>query len=189
MTMRTLEQGGNISQVVYSSNFIVAGSWDNTVRIFDPTTFECKKTMKHESGVSSVAVSPDESWIVSGSYDSTLKVWDPSSGQCLRTLTGHTGAARRRRPVEPRGRLLVDAATGAGLVRRRPVEGPCRLRVERQHAQGVGRCRGEDGTSGCPAPDSEEFRRASHRRVPLGPLVCFVSAFPRRVGTGCNLLV
>ena len=73
-------------------------------------------------------------------------------------------------------RSLVDAARRAGRVRRRPVERPRRVRVARLHAQGVGRCRGEDGTSGCPPPDSEEFRRASHRRVPLGPLVCFVSA-------------
>ena len=65
---------------------------------------------------------------------------------------------------------------GAGPMRRRPAERPRRVRVGRPHAQGVGRCRGEDGASACPAPDSEEFRRASHRRVPLGPLVCFVSA-------------
>ena len=36
-------------------------------------------------------------------------------------------------------RSLVDAATGAGLLRRRPVERPRRVRVVRQHAQGVGR--------------------------------------------------
>ena len=127
--------------------------------------------------------------VVSGSRDNTLKVWDVSSGRCLCTLTGHTNSALRRRPVDTTRRLLADAVTGAGLLRRRAVERPHRVRVVRQHAQGVGRCRGEDGTSACPAPDSEEFRRASHRRVPLGLLVCFVSAFPRRVGTGSNLLV
>ena len=49
--------------------------------------------------------------VVSGSGDWTLKVWDVSSGECLRTLTGHTRGARRRRPVAPRGRSLLDAAT------------------------------------------------------------------------------
>ena len=39
--------------------------------------------------------------VISGG-DNKLKVWDVTSGQCLRTLTGHTGTARRRRPVEPR---------------------------------------------------------------------------------------
>ena len=42
------------------------------------------------------------SCVVSGSQDCTLKLWDASSGACLRTLTGHTGYARRRRPVERR---------------------------------------------------------------------------------------
>ena len=41
-------------------------------------------------------------YIVSGSWDRTLKVWDASSGECLQTLRGHTGVARRRRPVERR---------------------------------------------------------------------------------------
>ena len=36
-------------------------------------------------------------------------------------------------------RSLIDAATGAGLVRRRPPERPRRVRLVGQHAQGVGR--------------------------------------------------
>ena len=39
--------------------------------------------------------------VVSGSLDRTLKVWDLSTGDCRQTLNGHTGSARRRRPVEP----------------------------------------------------------------------------------------
>ena len=77
--------------------------------------------------------------VVSGSDDDTLKVWDVSSGLCLRTLTRRTNnSARRRRPVEPRGRSLVDAR-GAGRLRQRPRERPRRVRVERLDAQGVGR--------------------------------------------------
>ena len=83
--------------------------------------------------------------VVSGSTDSRLKVWTyrPNLNyleQCLHTLTGHTSYARRRRPVKPHGRLLVDAARGAGgHVRRRPVERQHRVRVERPHAHDVGR--------------------------------------------------
>ena len=58
---------------------------------------------------------------------------------CAATLRGHTNYARRRRPVEPKRRSLVDATTGAGLVRRRPVERPRRVRVVGRHAQGLGR--------------------------------------------------
>ena len=70
-------------------------------------------------------------------------------------------------------------ARGAGQVRHRPRERPRRVRVGRPHAQGVGGCREEDGASGCPAPFTQnecQDGRASHRRVPLAMLVCFVSA-------------
>ena len=85
-----------------------------------------------------VAALPD-GHVVSGSRDDKLKVWDASSGRRLRTLTGHTGAARRRRPVDTTRRLLVDAATGTGSERRCPFERQHRVRVGRQHAQSVGR--------------------------------------------------
>ena len=88
--------------------------------------------------VNSVAALPD-GHVVSGSRDDKLKVWDASSGRRLRTLTGHTGAARRRRPVDTTRRLLVDAATGTGSERRCPFERQHRVRVGRQHAQSVGR--------------------------------------------------
>ena len=190
--------------VLSNGNIVSGGSWDRMLKVWNVLTGTCLQTLSgHMGGVrhrrpieprADCSPTPRRAqvWcvavlshgrVVSGSGDGALKVWDATSGSCLQTLTGHTDRARRRRPVKPRGRLLVDAATGAGLVRRRPAERRRRLRVGRQHAQGVGRCRGEDGTSGCRAPDSEEFRWTSHRRVPLGLLVCFV---PRRVGAGCN---
>ena len=152
--------------------YIVSGSWDRTLKVWDASSGECLQTLRGHTGVARrrrpverrvdrsstprraqvlcVAVLPNGR-VVSGSDDNTLKVWDVSSGQCLQTLRGHTDRVRRRRPVKPHGRLLVDAARGAGLVRRRPVERPRRVRVIRRHAQGLGRlC--EDGTSGCPAP-------------------------------------
>ena len=51
----------------------------------------------------------------------------------------HVPGAAPGSSLTRRVRSLVDAATGAGLVRRRPVERPRRVRVVRQHAQGVGR--------------------------------------------------
>jgi len=70
----------------------------------------------------------------------------PASGRCAGTRDGRAAASRRTTR-----RSLVDAATGTGPMRRRhPVERHRRVRVGRPHAQGVGRCRGEDGASGCP---------------------------------------
>ena len=143
-----------------SKDRVVSGSRDNTLKVWDASNGECLQTLSGHTDwarrrrpvdttrrslvdaaraqVVCVAVLPNGR-IVSGSDDRTLKVWDASSGECLRTLTGHTYGARRRRPVEPSGRSLVDAARGAGHVRRRPVERPRRVRVGRRHAQGVGR--------------------------------------------------
>ena len=88
-----------------------------------------------------VAALPNGS-VVSGSADRTLKVWDVSSERCRQTLTGHTDWARRRRPVEPRRRSLVDAARGAGQLCRCPPERPRCVRVVGPQAQGVGRVEG-----------------------------------------------
>ncbi|MBD2543577.1 TIR domain-containing protein [Planktothricoides raciborskii] len=43
----------------------------------------------HESGVRSVAISPDGSKIVSGSYDNTIRLWDINSGSELAVFKGH----------------------------------------------------------------------------------------------------
>ena len=103
--------------------YIVSGSWDRTLKVWDASSGECLQTLRGHTGVARrrrpverrvdrsstprraqvlcVAVLPNGR-VVSGSRDNTLKVWDASSGECLQTLRGHTGVARRRRPVERR---------------------------------------------------------------------------------------
>ena len=144
---------------VLSNGRVVSGSGDWTLKVWDVSSGECLRTLTgHTRGarrrrpveprvdrsstprraqVVCVAVLSN-GHVVSGSSDDTLKVWDPSTGDCLGTLSGHYGSVRRRRPVAPRGRSLVDAVRGAGLVRRRPAERPRRVRVGGPHAQGVG---------------------------------------------------
>ena len=69
------------------------GAWDET---------RCLRTLRgHSYQVRVVAVLEGDR-IVSASVDHTLKVWSLTSGECLQTLRGHTGVARRRRPVERR---------------------------------------------------------------------------------------
>ena len=48
---------------------------------------KAEKQSAHNSGVYSVAFSPDGKSIVSGSYDKTLKVWDAGAPNPARTLT------------------------------------------------------------------------------------------------------
>ena len=57
--------------------YIVSGSSDKTIKIWDIKTAECLNTLKgHSNYVSSVTISPDGKYIVSGSYDGTIKIWD-----------------------------------------------------------------------------------------------------------------
>ena len=70
--------------------YIVSGSIDKTIKIWDIKTGECLKTLEgHSLSVESVAISLDGKYIVSGSRDTTIKIWDIKTGECLNTLEGH----------------------------------------------------------------------------------------------------
>ena len=63
------------------------------MRLWDASSGEALAVLRgHESGVLSVAFSPDGSRIASGSYDKTVRLWDASSGQELAVLRGHEGS-------------------------------------------------------------------------------------------------
>ncbi len=48
----------------------------------------------HTDGVSSVAISPDNSLLASGSNDNSIIIWDVQTGEHQLTLSGHTDAVR-----------------------------------------------------------------------------------------------
>lgn len=71
--------------------WIVSGSADATLRIWDFDSGECLQSLSgHTSGIKAVAVTSDGKWVVSGSEDQTVRVWDPITGECVRVLRGHT---------------------------------------------------------------------------------------------------
>ncbi|WP_416211062.1 WD40 repeat domain-containing protein, partial [Frankia sp. Cr2] len=74
---------------------LASGSFDDTVRIWDPITGATLQTLTGHTGpVVSVAwaTSPDGRLLLaSGSADATVRVWDPITGHILQTLTGRTG--------------------------------------------------------------------------------------------------
>ncbi|NTW70545.1 MAG: TIR domain-containing protein, partial [Chlorobiaceae bacterium] len=76
----------------HDNRFILSGSLDNTLKVWDSETGNCIRTFTGHSGwVNSCAFSHDNRFILSGSYDKTLKVWDAETGNCIRTFTGHSG--------------------------------------------------------------------------------------------------
>ena len=71
--------------------YIISGSEDNTIKLWELVTGKEVRTFKGHSGwVWCVDFSPDGKYIISGSYDYTLKLWETATGREIRTFKGHT---------------------------------------------------------------------------------------------------
>ena len=87
------EHSYSVNSVSYSPDgqYIVSGSYDNTIKIWNSKTGAFLYTLKgHNSTVESVCYSPDGQYIVSGSRDNMIKVWNSKTGALLHTLQGHS---------------------------------------------------------------------------------------------------
>lgn len=64
---------------------------DKTVRLWDASTGECRKTLQgHTHHVFCVAYSPTGGLLISGGWDETIRVWDAKRGTALRTIPAHS---------------------------------------------------------------------------------------------------
>ena len=71
--------------------YIVSGSRDNTVRLWDRESGkEIRTFLGHSGPVKSVAISTDGRYIVSGSEDCSVKIWDIKTERLLATMIGFT---------------------------------------------------------------------------------------------------
>ncbi|PPK73917.1 WD40 repeat protein [Methylobacter tundripaludum] len=105
---------GTVAAIAYSPNgkFIVSGSYDKTLRLWDAKTGEpVGEPLKgHQAGVSSVAFSPDGKLIVSGSYDKTLRLWDAKTGDPLGKLVKGHSAGISSVAFSPDGERIVSGS-------------------------------------------------------------------------------
>ncbi|HIM35617.1 MAG TPA: hypothetical protein EYM33_08805 [Pseudomonadales bacterium] len=69
--------------------WIVSGSDDQTLRVWDLKTGNSRTLRKYDSAVTAVAFSRDGKCIAGGTYDGELQVCDSQSGKVLLQLTGH----------------------------------------------------------------------------------------------------
>ncbi|MGK7873162.1 MAG: WD40 repeat domain-containing protein [Xenococcaceae cyanobacterium] len=87
---------------------LASGSVDQMVRLWDPRTGQCLRTLQgHSNWIRAVAWSPDGRTLASGSTDQTIKLWNPLTGQCLRTLEGK-GDAVWSVTWSPDGQILAS---------------------------------------------------------------------------------
>ena len=87
------------------------GSWDTTIRLWNPHTGEQLQTLTgHTRSLLSVSFSPDGSTIASGSRDNTIRLWNPHTGEHLQTLTGHTRSVNSV-AFSPDGNKIASASS------------------------------------------------------------------------------
>jgi len=78
-----------VGSVAFSPDLklVASGSYDKTVKLWDPATGACTQTLKgHSDNVNSVTFSPNSKLVASGSDDKTVKLWDLTTGACTQTL-------------------------------------------------------------------------------------------------------
>lgn len=60
----------------YDGNFILSGSYDRTLKIWNAKTGECLRSIPYyNAAINSVCLSSDNLWAVSGGWDNTVSLW------------------------------------------------------------------------------------------------------------------
>ncbi|MHA1534254.1 MAG: WD40 repeat domain-containing protein, partial [Promethearchaeota archaeon] len=75
----------------HKGDYIVSGSKDNTLKIWDFLTGNLLRTIEaHDHSILAVAVSMDDNYIYSSSSDNLIKVWGLKRGHFINELREHT---------------------------------------------------------------------------------------------------
>ncbi|MBI2438167.1 MAG: protein kinase [Lentisphaerae bacterium] len=110
--LRTFEEHTDrINCVAFSPDglFVLSGSNDDTLRLWDVSTGECLRTFSCIDFLTSVAYSPDGRLVISGSRLHMLRLWDVTTGKCLRTFEGHTADVTSV-AYSPDGRFVLSGS-------------------------------------------------------------------------------
>ena len=128
--LKWVGHGSGVTCMCYSPSgcYIISGSNDKTIRIWDAETGAAvgKPLVGHTYCVASVAYSPDGRHIISGSNDKTIRIWDAKTGAAVgKPLEGDTYNVSSV-AYSPDGRHIIsgswdrmiriwDAGTGAAV--------------------------------------------------------------------------
>ncbi|KAK5989879.1 Vegetative incompatibility protein HET-E-1 [Cladobotryum mycophilum] len=87
--LQTFECQSGVASVAMSldGQWVVSGSFDHKIRIWDTTTGACNQILSgHNNKVHSVVISSNKQQIISASWDETIRIWDMTTGTCIHTL-------------------------------------------------------------------------------------------------------
>ncbi|KAF8761063.1 WD domain, G-beta repeat [Rhizoctonia solani] len=91
-----------------SSNLIVSGSYDESVKLWDVSRGRCMKTLSaHSDPVMAAGFNRDGTMIVSCSIDGLIRIWDTASGQCLKTLVDEANPVAGHVKFSPNGKFIL----------------------------------------------------------------------------------
>ncbi len=106
-----------VSSIAFSPNskMLASGSWDQTVRLWDPKKGTHLRTLTGHTGrVHSVAFSPNGRTLASSGADKIVRLWDTGKGTHKHDLIGHTAEVYSV-AFSPNGRTLASGGWDATI--------------------------------------------------------------------------
>eukprot|EP00736_Rhodelphis_marinus_P004069 Rmarinus@m.7263 len=83
----------SVLAITVTKKYFFTGSQDNTIRVWDLTYYQCKRTLAgHTRSILALAVNNDESFLFSCSNDNSVRVWDINSFTCMKVLLLDAGS-------------------------------------------------------------------------------------------------
>ncbi|WP_052754371.1 WD40 repeat domain-containing protein [Calothrix sp. 336/3] len=105
----------NAVSLSHDDKYIVSGSSDNTIKVWELVTGKEILTLTgHSDWVNAVSLSHDDKYIVSGSSDNTIKVWELITGKEIFALTGHRSSVNAI-VLTPDGSKIVSASSDTSI--------------------------------------------------------------------------
>jgi len=82
---KSIESAGFASKLKVAAT----GSIDNSIKIWDLATSQCRTTLIHEDSVIKIKWHQTDPLLYSCSSDRTVRLWDGRTGKCVRMWSGH----------------------------------------------------------------------------------------------------
>ena len=129
-----------VSSITFSPDgqILASGSWDETIRLWDPHTGQLKTTLiGHTSNIHSVAFSPDGETLVSAGGDTTIRLWNPRTGE-LKTMPTENKDWITSVVFSPDGQTLASGGAGGKILLRNTDTGQLKETLT-QHTTVIGK--------------------------------------------------